>query len=221
MCTIFTSDSEHHLFKLAGCLVRAGHMVAVTVGGATVVVAGAMTAAARSLASVVWSSALRARAAFKWSRISSILTWSSSSSLSLEGLEDLTEEDEAGRWTGPPFSHILANKLPALEAELAWPPSDMSRGRSRRVLRVSRLKWTLLLSLGSCATLALSLFHLEKDPRGAGWGGGWGWAFWMLQLGRQEPRWDLVKGMDHPKMKTLSLFIEFSYNILFCYFKVK
>lgn len=176
---------EHHLFKSAGSLVRAGQMVAVTVGGAAVV-SGA--AAARSLASVVWSSALRARAAFKCPRISSIFAWSSSSSPSLEGLEDLTEE--VGCWMGPPFSHTLANKLPApelnAEAELAWPPSDTTRVRSRRVLRVSRLKWTLLLSLGSCATLVLSLFHLAKDPRGAAGGGGCGWAFWMLQLGRQR-----------------------------------
>lgn len=161
-------------------------MVAVTVGGA-VVAAVVRAAAALSLASVVWSSALRARAAFKCPRISSIFVWSSSSSSCPEGLEDLT--DEVGCWTGPPFSHTLANKLPApelnVEAELVWSPSGTTRGRSRRVLRVSRLKWTLLLSLGSCAALALSLFHLANDPRGAGGGGGCGWAFWMLQLGRK------------------------------------
>lgn len=184
MSTVHFRHCEHHLFKSTGSLVSVGQMVAVTVGGATVV---AVATAARSLASVVWSSALRARAAFKCPRISSIFTWSSSSSLSFEGLEDLTEE--VGCWMGPPFSHTLTNKLPVPELnadeELAWPPSDMTRVRSRRVLRVSRLKWTLLLSLGSSSALVLSLFHLAKDPRGAAEGGGCGWAFWMLQLGRE------------------------------------
>lgn len=184
MSTVHFRHFEHHLFKSAGSLVSVGQMVAVTVGGATVV---AVATAARSLASVVWSSALRARAAFKCPRISSIFTWSSSSSPSFEGLEDLTEE--VGCWMGPPFSHTLANKLPVpelnVDEELAWPPSDMTRVRSRRVLRVSRLKWTLLLSLGSSSALVLSLFHLAKDPRGAAGGGGCGWAFWMLQLGRE------------------------------------
>lgn len=51
ICVHF-SPCEHHLFRSAGSLVRAGQMVAVTVGGAAVV-GGAMIAAARSLASVV------------------------------------------------------------------------------------------------------------------------------------------------------------------------
>lgn len=102
------------------------------------------------------------------------------------------EEDDGSESTklakeavGPPFSHILLlGTTPGLtgpSSSFLLPPPLGSeaamRASSRRVLRVSRLKWTLLKSLASLAvaaaavSLLVSLFHLAETP-GAGGAGG-------------------------------------------------
>ncbi len=106
------------------------------------------------------------------------------------------EEDDEGREStrlaseaaGPPFSHsLLFGPALALAApspsHLAPPPfasEVVMRASRRRVLRVSRLKWTRLKSRVSLAAVAavvaaasvlVSLFHLAEAP-GAGGAGG-------------------------------------------------
>lgn len=178
---------QHHLFP-SKSLTRERQIVAVTVGGPSWV--SGITAAARSLARAVWSWARRARASLSWPRISSIFSCSSSSSPSLGGSVGWGGEDGSGcRGTGPPFSHTLDTRLPLgaepdVAPDVPWLPSATTRARRRRVFSVSRLKWTLLLSLSSLAARLLSLFHLAKDPGGGGGGGCAGWDFWILQLWR-------------------------------------
>ncbi|KAG9350779.1 hypothetical protein JZ751_024668 [Albula glossodonta] len=155
------------------------------------------TGVAFSLAREVCSSALLASAALSCPLISSILSCSSSSSPSWGGAHEEgvelgvgAEEGGSGRTmrgggaAGPPFSQIRPTRLslaPALS------PSGTARARRRRLLSVSRLKWTRLLSLGSREALLLSLFHLEVAPGGgAGGGGCGGCTFWMLQLREGE-----------------------------------
>lgn len=182
---------RHHLFP-SRSLTRERQIVAVTVGGPSWL--SGITAAARSLARAVWSWARRARASLSWPRISSIFSCSCSSSPSLGGSVEWGGEDGSGcRGAGPPFSHALDTWLPPgtdpapapdADPEAPWPPSAITRARRRRVFSVSRLKWTLLLSLSSLAARLLSLFHLAKDPGGGGGGGCTGWDFWILQLYR-------------------------------------
>lgn len=102
------------------------------------------------------------------------------------------EEEEEGRDStrlakeaaGPPFSQSRAvgptlrtgDPSPRPPAPPPLAPRGLevaaTRARRRRVLRVSRLKWTRLLSLPdpSAASLLLSLFHLADSP-GTGGGG--------------------------------------------------
>lgn len=98
-----------------------------------------------------------------------------------EGKESTKLANEAG---GPPFSHSLLFDASGLAgpSDLA-PPTLVSvlaiRARSRRVLRVSRLKWTRLKSraslmeveAASAVSFLLSLFHTADAP-GAGGAGG-------------------------------------------------
>lgn len=105
--------------------------------------------------------------------------------------EEEEEEDDEGREStrlaseagGPPFSHSLlfdpALGLASPSPSHLAPPSLASevamRASRRRVLRVSRLKWTRLKSRASLAVAAasvlVSLFHLAEAP-GAGGAGG-------------------------------------------------
>lgn len=98
-----------------------------------------------------------------------------------EGKESTKLANEAG---GPPFSHSLLFDASGLAgpSDLA-PPTLVSvlaiRARSRRVLRVSRLKWTRLKSraslmaveAASTVSFLLSLLHTADAP-GAGGAGG-------------------------------------------------
>lgn len=125
-----------------------------------------------------------------------------------EAVADVFEGNDSTRLArdgaGPPFSHslpigptfnftdgsALGGPSPLATAALA---SDAARRASRRrVLRVSRWKWTRLKSLASidaavASSLGISLFHFAAAP-GAGDAGvpGGGWDFSRLQLKRQD-----------------------------------
>lgn len=94
-----------------------------------------------------------------------------------EGSERTRLANEAG----PPFSHSWLFETFSL---VGPPTSDLApdplmsevamRASRRRVLRVSRLKWTRLksrVSLAAVASLLVSLFHLAEAPGAGGEGG--------------------------------------------------
>lgn len=89
----------------------------------------------------------------------------------------------------PPFAQTrvagLVLGLVSHPADSPLPPSDSAtaRARRRRLLRVSKLKWTRLSLAAAAAESLLLSFHLAEAPGEGGSGGGWGCCFfWMSQL---------------------------------------
>lgn len=104
--------------------------------------------------------------------------------------EEEEEEDAEGKEStklaneavGPPFSHSLLFGTIGLAGPSHLAPPTLGsevamRASNRRVLRVSRLKWTRLKSRASlvaalsAASLLLSLFHLAEAPGASAAGG--------------------------------------------------